>query len=553
MKRPFLKRLGESLSFPFQLRGRRDEDENKPKRDWRPATDGVSFGLADMMEENRGAFGDKLHVISIAAFREAVGDETWARLKDKVLMMADNIIRHAIGHNNVYGQQGEDMFVLCFHKGMDEHAQKVRTADIAENLGQRLIGSQLNIGDRPLAHVAEVAIDDVLAGGQLDTDVLEAQVHTVREENDPYYGQGQTLFRTGPAAKAEEPERLAFKPGDTAADPAKRRAFDTTAKTKPEQVRRRAFESGPKEEAQTVPRKAFEGGVPAPQAPQGPRKAFEGGDGLPKDDPNWAKGRSFLTISQEDLDSTPEIPLEDRLAFRFRPVWNGRTERLDTYMLRPLWAYEGDVIPLARGFPKGVTVDMLAAVDAAVIRKAMPLLADMVRKKTRLILPVHLSSLATHRRPLILSALQEADEGLRIVALTLEAMAIPADATPDDLYWDVKGIRDHCAAVIARTHLGAPRFELFRDSPVDMVGAEIEAYDRGQWTVEKLSLALKAFAKQARDEKVKGSYVWGVRKRFEAVDAVRAGLTLVSGSALMKDLPEPGKSIPAPRSRFLPK
>jgi len=110
----------------------------------------------------------RLHIISLAEFRDSVGDK-WPRLAIKVGIIVEQVIRRHIGQGNPFCQEGDDSWILAFPTLSNEEARR-RTQVIVEDLGRHLFGEKTGAGDRPLAVAAEVAVADVVSeDGELNS------------------------------------------------------------------------------------------------------------------------------------------------------------------------------------------------------------------------------------------------------------------------------------------------------------------------------------------------------------------------------------------------
>jgi hypothetical protein len=134
----------------------------------RSSRGGVSGGLAafsrtvqDMLTADPG-LGTRLHIISVADFREAVGAK-WSRLADKVALIADTLIRRHIGAGNVYSREGDDTYLLLFPALPRDEARR-RVTVIASEISHHLLGDGVVGGERPLALIANVALAEVADG-----------------------------------------------------------------------------------------------------------------------------------------------------------------------------------------------------------------------------------------------------------------------------------------------------------------------------------------------------------------------------------------------------
>ena len=133
------------------------------------------LAMEQVLREDQGRFGTKLHVVSLVEFREAVG-ERWVRVSDKVMMIAEGVITKHLGSGNLFSRQGSDFFTLVFRTcGADE--ARMRAHAIAQELGTRLVGDQFQGVDRPLALSAEMDLAEAIRpDGTLDHAAIQRAV-----------------------------------------------------------------------------------------------------------------------------------------------------------------------------------------------------------------------------------------------------------------------------------------------------------------------------------------------------------------------------------------
>ena len=180
MKRPILSRIGSALGL---TRTPEAAEENvRPAGEWRETTDGVYLSLDDLLKDDSGAFASTLRVISLAAFRDAVGED-WDRLSERVMMIAESIIQRRIGAGNVFGREGEEIFVLCFALSVPDAEARRKSVVITEEIGRKLIGAQFSGAKQTLVHRADVEKADALkADGILHPDVRGSYAPASRQQ-----------------------------------------------------------------------------------------------------------------------------------------------------------------------------------------------------------------------------------------------------------------------------------------------------------------------------------------------------------------------------------
>lgn len=124
------------------------------------AVESAASKLQDMLQADP-SLKARLHIVSLAEFRDSVGDK-WPRLVNKVGIIVEQVIRRHIGAGNPFCQEGEDSWILAFPNFPNDEARR-RTQVIVEDLGRHLFGEKAGNADRPLAVAAEVAVADVVS------------------------------------------------------------------------------------------------------------------------------------------------------------------------------------------------------------------------------------------------------------------------------------------------------------------------------------------------------------------------------------------------------
>lgn len=109
-----------------------------------------------------------LHIISLAEFRESVG-EKWPRLADKISIIVEQVIRRHAGRDIPFCRDEEDSWILAFPDMKPDDARQC-TLTIVEDLGRYLYGSQPDGGTRSLAVATEVAVSEAVSDdGELNS------------------------------------------------------------------------------------------------------------------------------------------------------------------------------------------------------------------------------------------------------------------------------------------------------------------------------------------------------------------------------------------------
>ncbi|OAN56052.1 hypothetical protein A6A04_10815 [Paramagnetospirillum marisnigri] len=145
---------------------------------------GNAEAAADSLRDrflNDPEFKGCLHIISLAEYRESVGDK-WLRLGDKVAMIVEQVIRRHGGRETPFCRDGEDAWIVAFPNRSPDTARQCTRA-MVEDLGRHLFGEHMAAGGKSLALSAELsAAEAVDADGSLIPSRVQAAVTSRRTQ-----------------------------------------------------------------------------------------------------------------------------------------------------------------------------------------------------------------------------------------------------------------------------------------------------------------------------------------------------------------------------------
>ncbi|CCQ73495.1 hypothetical protein [Magnetospira sp. QH-2] len=165
-------------------KGEDSSPENpEEKEHWSDRMDGFSQTVDDVLQSDPATLGDPVHVISLTAFKEVVGD-AWDHLAPKVQLMSENTLLSYLDPSDIYRQPAEDLFLLAFPTKKPDMA-RMRAREITIDLGNRLMGSHFSLGGEEeggaLVHAAEVPTEEAFgADGEVNLEVIQASVAATR-------------------------------------------------------------------------------------------------------------------------------------------------------------------------------------------------------------------------------------------------------------------------------------------------------------------------------------------------------------------------------------
>ncbi len=528
-----LSRLGRSVRR--LVAGRRRDDAPAARiaaaedREGRLVDEDFRLSIDTLRQDQDGRFQTKLQIISLIEFREAVG-ERWPRVADKVMMIAEGVINAHIGAGNLFTRQGQDFFVLVFRTCPQPEGRR-RALMIAQDLGVRLLGDQFIGLERHLALAAELALADAVND---DGSFNLAAIHTAVGE--------MRAFLAESAAPAAGGLRRSLMPG---APPPHVAAAGAPIPSAPSELER-PIGAGPD---------------PAWQPIVSHRRRARGDD-----DPSWVPvqaasgGGAPATVSPAPAAppvrrppavlgaAAPPLPADSRLSLLWRPTWWAAAEAVALYKAQIQRCDREGEPPLegSRAYPPDR--DGAAVLDRATVAGAAAELRANPAARNILIVPLHWASASSAQRMSITAPLAEAGRAGRVI---VELFGQPADVAPRVLEDAVRAVRSLGREVVLRVQFAAPSAGLAADCGCSAIGVDLADLAPAERSDDRGILEHLASLAQAAGRARLGCYVWGVRHRRVVVGAIQGGFAMVNGAALMKDLDQPGRVLPAPKSRFV--
>lgn len=145
----------------------------------------ITLTLGNLVNETETKASGKVQVISLAAFRESIGD-LWERYQDKVIMIAETSIARRIGRGNTFIAMDEDTWLLLFSRADEDQAQ-ARADAIAAAIGEKLMGARFAMEEIPLPEAQKLGLADILnADGTVNLDAMRAEVSKIKAAQRAY-------------------------------------------------------------------------------------------------------------------------------------------------------------------------------------------------------------------------------------------------------------------------------------------------------------------------------------------------------------------------------
>jgi hypothetical protein len=140
----------------------------------------VALTLSNLVQEIETRASGRVQVISLADFRDAVG-ELWEKYNSRILLIAESTISRMIGKGNTFISQGEDAWLLLF-PGLTEDKAQGRADAIAARIGAKLVGAQFTAQELPLPEAARLDLSGALnADGSINLESVKQAISRVRK------------------------------------------------------------------------------------------------------------------------------------------------------------------------------------------------------------------------------------------------------------------------------------------------------------------------------------------------------------------------------------
>lgn len=479
-----------------------------------------SLSLDSMLTEQKGRYGGMVHIVSLAAFHEGVG-EKWSRLAPKVTLIAEGIIQRHIGTGNLFRSYLGDTFFLVF-RTVDNDEGRRRTQAIADELGTRLVGAAFSGAEEARVGIGEADAASLLEdGGRINAAALLA---VVKPSEMP-------VEKPAPVSVDAD--------GKPRAEPAWTEDEWTGTDRDPRLVEDAAQAGARTEDKAWIPQEHDQ-----PDRPELRMVKIER--------PKASVGPQWVPLSKPKPDAAEPgsaEPGDHRFAVVYRPTWNAINQAVDVHHCLPSLGDDkmtriGEDVFAASGGAAGI-----ARLDGLVLRDALRALTTMNRAgaKGTLVVPVHYGSLGRPMWPVLLPLFLDCLEAIRLLGLAMELVAIPPRASAEEITGRIELVRPYCRDVVIRIGLGAPQLDAVFKLMPDAIAVSMSDVPAVARTEAALAPALAELKRAAGDLPV---CLWGAQRRQEALLALDAGFSWINGSALMADLPEPKKPLPVPTALF---
>lgn len=141
--------------------------------------DDITLTLGNLVSETETRASGKVQVITLAAFRDSIG-ELWERYKDRIIMIAETSIARRIGKGNTFIALEDDSWLLLFARSAEPEAQ-ARADAIAAAIGRKLMGARFTLEEMPLPGTEKLGLADILNDdGSINLGAVRAEVGKIK-------------------------------------------------------------------------------------------------------------------------------------------------------------------------------------------------------------------------------------------------------------------------------------------------------------------------------------------------------------------------------------
>ncbi|MHB1204609.1 MAG: hypothetical protein ACYCZX_03500 [Rhodospirillaceae bacterium] len=167
--------------------------------------DDITLTLGNLVSETETRASGKVQVITLAAFRDSIG-ELWERYKDRITIIAETSIARRIGKGNTFIALEDDSWLLLFARSAEPEAQ-ARADAIAAAIGQKLMGARFTLEEMPLPGTAKLGLADILNDdGSINLGAVRAEVGKIKTAERAAY-LAHIPKSAARAGKTKEPPR----------------------------------------------------------------------------------------------------------------------------------------------------------------------------------------------------------------------------------------------------------------------------------------------------------------------------------------------------------
>jgi|GEM_PF-1938196 len=529
-KKPKQKRSPFKRLFSF-ARGEETDEDGIPAKNWIDATEDLNVSLDDMMAGSSADMPDHLHLISLKALREALGEFEWQRRDERIRMLSEGLIGRRLPKGATFKRFGEDAFVLVFPNTPDEQAGAL-TLMIADDMGYRLIGEQFGASNNCRIGIAKADTQLMVSGGGLDKGAMEIALNSVIPV--------ETDFSKDRPDLDDDDDDFALPRNDV---------IDDTEEEGPSM--NLGDLGGPGEASKVEPKW---GELKKQKGPSNEARMIPGEKKKPDPGPEWVAAdveekteneSDWFAMGAAASISPLTVGLPEDLFAVVHPAWSLMSGKIDLHVLAMAVQRGGATVVGSLVLGKEPSLQAIAVADRLLVEAGAKMLGGARKAPGAIIIPINWETMNEARFLMLNAAFGCIDDTIRKSRLMMELTHIPEGVSQERVKAVIQRLKTVSCGVLVRESLGLRRHALFRNAGAMAVGIDLE--DERMYH-DALPMALQD--EFMEHENVSG-YMWGLRRKADLLAAVEADYQFVAGAALKKPGRDPIKAISMPREKML--
>ncbi len=471
-----------------------------------PDMDFSFLTLKDLVQERFIEPGERLHILSLRRFKQALGEE-WQHVVKRVHLAAENTVSRHLEAGDRACAEDDDTFIVHFDRLADEDAER-KVREIATDLMRRLIGERF-LPDA--VQLATIPAERILVDGALDQAAVD---EAIRQAKDlPWH-------ELVPDDKRIEPWSSLEPPSGSGGAASWRRAGEGAPATRPAALERPGggAEGGPLMSQASDARGCAQPGWQAMSSPSRPRLNLGAASGdvehgsAENAHPEWRR-----LVWRSETTTIPPVKPDAEAGSRstplmFLPAWDTLSRRRNVFRCAEAGGCAGPAAaPRRQTSPEsellaGALRQLLASIDR--------------RKPVYFIVPLRFSSLRSGSLQTIEHVLRSFPDAARARWLFLELTGFPKAVSIAELDPLCRSLKGLCRDLLFRVDRNGPGARVIAAQAPLAVGVDLGS------PAAPLAGLLPQLRGTAR------SYLWGVDAGDRPGDGARFDHWLLSGAAI---------------------
>lgn len=241
----------------------------------------------------------------------------------------------------------------------------------------------------------------------------------------------------------------------------------------------------------------------------------------------------------------------NQVTIKFQPVWTTETERIVAYQGRWFLPAHGDGVSAKDTMPENLYNELTVASDLLLAHNVAAYLKKTAYQDNRafVYLPIHGATLLGETRNKIAEILDDVPRGELRDFLVIEVIISSASSDIPALLEAISFLKPRCRFMAARCRPHHEWLSQFREWGVAVLSMQC-ASDHNASDPNRAARDLKVFAQRAGALRLE-PYVHGVDARGGLKSAIFAGIRMIGGRAIAKEVDVPGEKYRLPKQKLM--